>query len=385
MKKYDVIIIGCGAAGLSAARAALTNKRSVLILDMGERPARKVLVSGGGRCNFTNLAVGVNRYFGKNPDFVRSALSKVKPSDILDWAKSHRLNWVEKSPGQFFCATNSADFVEALISDVNLADIKTNTFVTDIEKKENKFIVKTKKSDYECDSVIVATGGISYPALDVSDFGYMIAKKFGHKIIPTRPALISLKTPAFSPELSGISINVEIKIGKNIISDSLLFTHSGIGGPAAYRASLYEFDNGIYINFLPGLDIYKWIMDSKKIDGKKSLQTILMTKMTRNLAKWFSKDITKNIADLSGKEVLEISKRLSEFYIPGNNLTRLGMQNAEVTFGGISTEFISSKTMESKLCPGLYFVGEVLDIAGDLGGFNLHFAFASGLTAGGYA
>lgn len=385
MKKYDVIIIGGGAAGLSAARAALSNGRSVLIFDMGDKPARKVLVSGGGRCNFTNMAASHDRYFGKNPEFVRSAIAKVKPTDILDWVKKHNLEYVEKAPGQFFCATSSLDIVSALLSDANDAEIISNTTVLDIEKQNDEFKVSAKKSDYYCKSIIIATGGISYPALDVSDFGYIVAKKFGHKIIPIEPGLVGLKTQLFPPELSGISLDVEIKIDKKIISDSLLFTHFGIGGPATYRASMFDLNNDFHINFLPKIDVYNWLVGAKKTDGRKLISTLLSFYLPSKFAKLICPDTNKNIADYKDSELSIIAQNINDFIIPNGELKRLGLQNAEVVKGGVSTDFISSKTMESKLCPGLFFAGEVLDIAGDLGGFNLHFAFASGLIAGSYS
>jgi len=385
MKKYDVIIIGGGAAGLSAARAALSNGRSVLVFDMGDKPARKVLASGGGRCNFTNMAANYDRYFGKNPEFVRSAIAKVKPSDILDWVKKHNLEYVEKAPGQFFCSTKSWDIVSALLADTKGAEIILNSTVLNVEKQNDEFTVSTQNSNYYCKSIIITTGGISYPALDVSDFGYIVAKQFGHKIVPIEPGLVGLKTQIFSPDLSGISLSVEIKIDKKIISDSLLFTHFGIGGPAAYRASMFDLNNDFHINFLPKINVYDLLTHAKKTDGKKLISTLLSFYLPSKFAKWICSDTNKNIADYKDSEISIIAQDVNDFIIPSGELKRLGLQNAEVVKGGVSTDFISSKTMESKLCPGLFFAGEVLDIAGDLGGFNLHFAFASGLTAGSYA
>ncbi|MBN1324758.1 MAG: aminoacetone oxidase family FAD-binding enzyme [Alphaproteobacteria bacterium] len=384
MNKYDVIIIGCGASGLSAARAALANNRSVLLLDMGDKSARKVWVSGGGRCNFTNTAATYDKYFGKNPEFVRSVLALVKPSDILDWVKKHNLEYVEKAPGQFFCATTSSDIVSALNEDAQGADILLNTTVTNIEKQNNEFEVQTNDRNFNCKSIIIATGGVSYPALGVSDFGYIIAKKFGHKIIPIEPGLVGLKTQIFSSYLSGISMDVEIKTDKKTISDSLLFTHYGIGGPAAYRASLFDLNKDFHINFLPNLNVYDFLTKAKKTDGKKSLPTLLSIYLPARFAKLVCSDTNTNIADYKDSEISIVAKMVNDFIISGGTLKRLGLENAEVVKGGVSTEFISSKTMESKLCPGLFFAGEVMDITGDLGGFNLHFAFASGLTAGSY-
>lgn len=385
MKKYDVIIIGAGASGLSAARSALSRGRSVLILDMGDKPARKVFVSGGGRCNLTNMAANHDRYFGQNPDFVRSCIANVKPTDILDWMRGHNLRWVEKTPGQFFCATNSQDVVDALLTDVSDADIVLNTPITNIEKVDEEFTVYAKNAVYVGASIIVATGGTSYPDLTVSDFGFMIAKKFGHKIIPIEPGLVGLKTESFDTDLSGISLDVQIKSGKKSVSDSLLFTHFGIGGPAAYRASMFDLKNDFHINFLPGFDAYDWLIKSKQTDGRKSLTTLLSQKLPSKFAKWLAGDSNMNIADYRDSEIAQLAKMINDFVIPGGTLKRRGLQSAEVVMGGVSTDAVSSKTMESKLCPDLFFAGEVLDIAGDLGGFNLHFAWASGIVAGQYA
>lgn len=379
-----MIIIGAGAAGLSAARTASANHRKVLILDMGDKPARKVFVSGGGRCNFTNIAVSRDKYFGQNPDFVRSCIANVKPTDVLDWISSHGLRWTEKAPGQFFCATNSQDIVNALLDDAVNTDIVLNTQITNIEKIEDEFTVYAKNAVYYSKSVIIATGGTSYPTLTVSDFGFMIAKKFGHKIVPIEPGLVGLKTNMFDAELSGLSLDVEIKSGKNFLVDSLLFTHFGIGGPAAYRASMFDLNNDFHINFLPKLDAYNWLINAKNKHGKKSLSTVLSLILPSKFAKWIAKDTAKNIADFKDLEIRDIAEKINHFIIPGGTMKRRGMNSAEVVIGGVSTDQVSSKTMESKLCSGLFFAGEVLDIAGDLGGFNLHFAFASGITAGKY-
>lgn len=385
MKKYDVIIVGAGASGLSAARSALANGRSVLVLDMGDKPARKVFVSGGGRCNITNMAASRDKYFGENPDFVRSAIANVKPTDILDWMREHNLTPVEKAAGQFFCESGSGDVVDALMADCNSADIIFGTTITDIEKTDDGFTVLSWDAEYHAASVIIATGGTSFPSLGVSDFGFMIAKKFGHKIIPIEPGLVGLKTDAFDTELSGISLDVEIKSGKQSVSDSLLFTHFGIGGPAAYRASMFDLNKDFHINFLPKTNVYDWLMTAKQTDGKKSLTTLLSQKLPSKFSRWIGGDANDNIADYNAKEITKIAKYINDFVFPGGSLKRRGMNSAEVVTGGVSTSDVSSKTMESKLCPGLFFVGEVLDIAGDLGGFNLHFAWASGITAGKYA
>lgn len=380
MRNYDVIIIGAGAAGLAAAAQAQSRGRRVAILDMGNFPARKVAASGGGRCNFTNAAVSANRYFGQNPNFVRGALARVTPDDILDWARGHNISWAEKSPGQYFCAAGAAAAVDALMHDVDNVDIFTNTFVQNVEHKNNEFIVSTDNAQFISQSVIVATGGTSFPTLGVSDVGYKIARQFGHKIIPVRPALCAIKTSIFDRQLAGISLDVEITVGGERIRDAMLFTHFGIGGPAVYRATIRDFDN-LYINMAPGIDVYDVLRVAKKTAGRKSVASVLSDILPARVAKWVCPDV-RHIADYRDDDIRKIAQRVNNIIIPHNDIKLHGNISAEVVRGGVDTAKVSSKTMESKLCPGLFFAGEVLDIAGDLGGFNLHWAWASGRVAG---
>lgn len=380
MKLYDIIIIGGGAAGLSAAATASKCDKKTAVIDTGKQLARKVAASGGGRCNFTNMAVSAKRYFGNNPDFVRSAISRVAPADILDWAKNHNIQYVEKAAGQYFCATGAETVVKALLQDASNATIFTETCVNTISKQDNCFSIITDKQHFLAKSIIIATGGISFPALGVSDFGYKVAKQFGHKIIPIRPALCAIETKAFSSDLSGISTNVEIQIGKEILQDSMLFTHFGIGGPAAYRATVRDF-NDIIINLLPDINAYNLLRQAKQTSGRKTVANILSDKLPLRLARWLCSD-TKNIADYKDYELKSIADKINRLVIPKEDIKLHSLQSAEVIRGGVDTSQVSSKTMESKLCKGLYFAGEVLDIAGDLGGFNLHWAWASGRIAG---
>ena len=256
MKQYNTIIIGAGAAGLTAAAELVARGKRVLVLDMGNTPARKVTVSGGGNCNITNMAAGVARYFGDNPNFVRSALSRVSPSDILDWCGQHKLKLYEKEPGRYFCADGAAAVVDALVRDVAGADIKHNHAVESVAKKDDKFIVSANGATFCSDTVIIATGGTSFGTLGVSDVGHKIAKSFGHKIVPVRPALCAMNVPLFGADLAGISVDVEIIVGREKIHDAMLFTHFGIGGPAVYRASVRDLSNGITVNLCPGVDIF---------------------------------------------------------------------------------------------------------------------------------
>ncbi len=383
MQNYDVIIIGAGAAGLSAAAASLNSGRRVAVLDMGASPARKVMVSGGGRCNLTNLDTGAHRYFGQNPDFVRGAIARVKPSDVLHWAHGHGIDVVEKSTGQFFCAPPGAGaVVNALMQDARGADFCWENAVEDVTKVDAQFIIKTSTDTFYSSRLIIATGGISFPALGVSDIGHKIAKQFGHKIIPQRPALCALITDVFGSELTGISLTVQIKIGKSVICDDMLITHSGIGGPAIYRATVRDLDSDMHIDLLPDIDIYSILKGAKQSRGRQQIHTILSDYLPTRFARWITRGFDKNIADYQDTDILHISTRVKDTIVPRDKIKLSGMSGAEVCRGGVDTSEVSSKTMESKLCPGLFFAGEVLDIAGDLGGFNLHWAWASGRVAG---
>lgn len=378
MKSYDVIIIGCGAAGLMAASQLVRRKKSVLIIDMGKNPARKVAISGGGNCNFTNLRADHTHYFGKNPRFVMSALSQFSSKNTLDWIMAHNIKYLEKEPGRYFCKNGAGDFLNALLHDAIGAQIKYNTNLIDIEKSGDIFTVKTTNGDYFSQSIIVATGGISYPHLQVSNIGHVIAKKFGHKVEPPRPALCAIKTKSFDSALAGISLPVEIMVNKHKINDDLLFTHFGIGGPAIYRATLIN-PKEMIINFAPDVNIFELLKNTKQTNGKKSVVGVLSTILPNKLARFLC-DNSRNIADIKDIELKQIANKINYFDIIDG--AAIGFQSAEVTFGGISTDKISSKTMESKLCPGLFFVGEVLDITGDLGGFNIQWALSSGHVAG---
>lgn len=382
MTNYDVIIIGAGAAGLSAARAALARGRSVAVLDMGAAPARKVAVSGGGRCNFTNMAAGRDRYFGCNPDFVRGALARVSPTDILDWARDHKIKFVEKSAGQYFCATGAADIVRALTHDASAANIILNSPVDSVAKNECGFLVCTERDQYKCKSIIIASGGTSFATLGVSDVGQQIAKQFGHKIIPMRPALCAIATKVFSPDLAGIAMPVEIHVAGETICDDMLFTHFGVGGPAIYRATVRDINAGLKINLVPKIDMRQALRDAKRTMGRKSLGTVLSTYMPVRVAKWIAGDATTNIADYKDNQIAEIATRICQIEIRSADMRLHNLASAEIVRGGVDTTQISSKTMESKLCPGLFWAGEVMDISGDLGGFNLHWAWASGTVAG---
>lgn len=378
MKNYDVIIVGAGAAGLSAAIAAASNHKRILIFELGNRPARKVAVSGGGRCNITNKNINHNKYFSENPNFVRGAISRFTTSDVLLWCNKHNLTLLENKNGQYFCANGADAVVQALLHDAHNVDFIFNTKVSNIQKINDGFIV----NGFYAKSVIVATGGISFATLGVSDCGYKIAKQFGHKIIPVRPALCAIKVKGCDSGLSGISSNAEITVDKHYLQDSLLLTHFGIGGPLAYRISLYDLSHGFYLNLLPNINISQILKEKKKTAGRKTIASVLSEYLPNKIAKKIAGNSKKNIADVPDKEIEQIANNISNIFLSGDKISLYGLSVAEIVSGGVDTNDVSSKTMESKLCPGLFFAGEVLDVAGDLGGFNLHWAWASGFVAG---
>lgn len=382
MNLYDVIVVGAGAAGLTAAASATSMGANVAVLDMGPTPARKVLASGGGHCNFTNSAVSHARYFGQNPDFVRGALARTTPNDILEWMRKHKLKYTEKTPGQFICLDGAYAVRNALLRDAIKAKIFTNQSVKCVTYENNLFNIQTQSVKFFSQRVIIATGGISFATLGVSDTGYQIAKSFGHKIIPVRPALCAMAIKSEIVSLAGISMPVEIVVARERICDSLLFTHFGIGGPAIYRVSVRDFANGIDINLVPGHDLYKILCDAKHTNGRVKIITVLNKYMPERVARFFADNKTKNVADYKDSEIRLIADSIQHIHIDAKHISLHNMQSAEIVRGGISTDFVSSKTMESGLQPGLFFAGEVLDVAGDLGGFNLHWAWASGRVAG---
>lgn len=374
MNTFDIIIIGAGSAGLMAAARGVKANKSICLIDMGAMPARKVIVSGGGKCNFTNTHADYKHYFGKNPEFTRGALARWTPVDTLNWAKSHNIKVHEKTPGQYF-ADSAKNIVEALLHDAKGANFILNTTVNDVKKQNDNFVIKCDNNQtFYAKKLVVATGGISYSTLSTSDIGYKIAKQFGHKIIPPRPALCAIATKIFDSNLSGISLPVEITIGRKKIHDDMLITHFGIGGPAIYRTSVRNLENGFIINLLPELDVFKWLKSQKQTNGKKQIKNILATKLPERIAEFFTQD-TRNLADWRDSDLQELANKLNHINI--DKFTLHNLNTAEVTRGGVDTSQISSKTMESKLCPNLYFIGEVLDIAGDLGGYNLQWAWSS--------
>ena len=391
MKKFDVIIIGAGAAGLLCASEALKRNKSVLILEKANKAGKKILISGGGRCNFTNLNINPSVYISKNPHFCKSALKRYTQWDIIHLLESYNLSWKEKKLGQLFCDQKSSAVLSVLLKICKKAKIELNVQNITI-KKEQFFTIGTSQSEYQANSLVIASGGPSIPKMGASDFGLKVAKQFGLKSIPFKPGLVPFTfhqkdVDRYFKDLPGISLKVKATYKGINFKEGLLITHKGLSGPAILQISSYwEKDQPISINLLPNLKLDDYLIQKQKNQGNLILQNIIFELFPRRLAERFIKIF--KIEELSSKALTEIQKqRLKTIGFQINNwiLTPSGtegLRTAEVCIGGVSTEELSSKTMESKKEPGLYFIGETVDVTGWLGGYNFQWAWSSGWVAG---
>lgn len=387
--KKDVIIIGAGASGLFCAIECGKRGRSVLVLDHAERICSKVLISGGGRCNFTNLNITPDHYLSKNPHFCRSALARFTPLDMLLLLKKHHIAYYEKESGQLFCVRSSAEIVNMLKNECNSAavDTRLKTRITSVEREEN-FIVCAGKETFLSDSLVIATGGLSYENLGATGFGHALARHFGLKVTELKPGLVPINFSTHDQklfrDLAGISLEASVTCMSMKFQGNILFTHHGLSGPAVLQASSYwKKGNSIVIDLFPDKDINAIFLAERR--SRMELKTLLGRYFPKRFAETWC-DLfapSKPIIQYSDKELRSIGEGLHAWKI--NPQGTEGYNNAEVTTGGIDTEGISSKTMEAKKVHGLYFIGEVLDVTGHLGGFNLHWAWASGHAAGQFA
>ena len=387
----DVIIIGGGAAGLMAAISANQNGKTVLLLEKNERLGLKILISGGGRCNFTNAVVTAQDYFSGNPHFCKSALSQFTPQDFLSWVEEQQIPYYEKTLGQLFCQRSSKDILNLLLNKLSKTktQIKTKQNIEKVYRDQNLFSVLSSGILYQSPRLIIATGGLSYADLGASDFGYRIAQQFGHALTPLAPALDGFvfrkKEKNIFLNLPGVSCLAKVTVNKKEFTENILFTHVGLSGPAILKASLFWFDgHPVSVDFMPQhKDFDVWWQSKKQHHAKKKLLTILNEFLSESFAQTivqFCQVGEKNIADFSKNDAQKLKSILKEFcFIPEKTV---GYHKAEVTRGGIETTQVSSQTLESKIVPGLYFVGEVLDVTGLLGGYNFQWAWSSGWVAG---
>lgn len=386
---YDVIVIGAGAAGLMTAITAGQNGKKVLLLEHTEKIGEKIRISGGGRCNFTNLYTSSANFLSNNPHFVKSALSKYTQHDFIQLVESYDIAYHEKTLGQLFCDGSSKQIIEMLVDlcRKNQVEIRLGCSTLNIKKNEN-FAIETNQGIFASRVLVIATGGLSIPKIGASDFGYKIAKQFDLKIIEPRPALVPLivsdEKKNLCEELRGVS-NYSIASYQNTsFAEGILFTHKGLSGPAILQISSYleKFeDEKISINLLPHLDLEKLFTEDKnsKVTVANYLKAHLTNRLVDNLAhedELFAKSIT----DLKKQDLLNIAKFLHNFEMPISGSE--GYLKAEVTAGGVDTDELSSKTMEAKKVPGLFFVGEVMDVTGWLGGYNFQWAWSSGFACG---
>ena len=391
MNTWDVIVIGAGAAGLMCAITAGRRGRRVLVLESANKPGKKILMSGGGRCNFTNLYVEPENFLSENPHFCISALSRYTQWDFIDLVCKHQIAYHEKTLGQLFCDGSSKEILDMLLSEAEQAGatLKTRCEVTQVAFEEN-YTLQTSLGNMNTASLVVASGGLSVPTLGGSDYAYRLAEQFGHHLVPLRPALVPFTfTDGFkllSEKLSGVSVPARITADKQSFLENILFTHRGLSGPAVLQISSYWREGqSVQVDLLPAMDCLEFLIRQKAEQPKAMLRTVLSESLPRKLvleleALWWPEQAEKPLAELSGRLLGEIAEKLHCWDLKPSGTE--GYRTAEVTLGGVDTTEVSSKTMESQKQPGLYFVGEVLDVTGHLGGFNFQWAWASGVAAG---
>lgn len=387
----DVIIIGAGAAGLMCAIEAGKRGRKVVVLDHAAKIGEKIRIAGGGKCNFTNIHCAPDKFLSSNPQFCKSALARYTQRDFITLVEKHGIPYHEKTLGQLFCDNSSADIINMLRAECDAANVAIITSVTidKIAKNGGGFDVSTSKGKMAAPSVVIATGGPSIPKMGSSSFGYEIARQFGLNVLAPRAGLVPLVFDPiilnFTKELSGVSVDpvaVTSKSGKTF-REAMLFTHRGISGPSILQISSYwNPGEAITINLTPDIDALAWLKDQRKKQPKSAMQNVLTEIFPKRLAQLIAEEaaLPGNIADCSDKKLQEIANRIQTWrVIPSGSE---GYRTAEVTLGGVDTKDLSSKTFEANKTPGLYFIGEVVDVTGHLGGYNFQWAWSSGWCAG---
>ncbi|VWX46595.1 NAD(P)/FAD-dependent oxidoreductase [Novosphingobium sp. 9U] len=384
---YDAIILGAGAAGLMCAAIAGQRGRRVLVLDHAPEVGRKIVISGGGRCNFTNLHTAPDRYLSANPHFARSALSRYTAQDFLALVERHGIAWHEKTLGQLFCDGSARQIVAMLLDEcaMGAVEVRCEAAVSAVSHGEGRFTVGFSGGDASAASLVIATGGPSIPKMGATGFAYDLARQFGLKVVQPRPALVPLTLPAEEAlfrELSGVSTPVAAKVGKTSFAEAALFTHRGLSGPAILQVSSYwQRGEEVGIDFAPEEDA-GWLVAAKRARPKASLRRVLEDALPSRLAEALAErvGVAGDLGNVSDKALTAAEGRLADWrFLPDGSE---GFAKAEVTAGGIDTRGLSSKTMEATKVPGLYAIGEAVDVTGWLGGYNFQWAWASGVAAG---
>ena len=387
--KYDVIIIGAGAAGMMCAIESGKRGKSVLLVDHAAKIAEKIRISGGGRCNFTNINTNPKNFISQNPNFSISALNQYTPHDFIELIKKHNIAYHEKTLGQLFCDHKSQLIIDMLLSECNQANVKIKkSFVVDkVEKLNDEYIVINNNDKYFSKSLVIATGGLSIPKIGATDFGYKIANQFNLNIVETQPALVPLtftdEILSLCNELSGLSLNANISQGNISFEEGMLFTHRGLSGPSILQISSYwSQGDSIKINLCPRDNLGEILQDKKNTKPKQNIISILCEFLPKRLAMIIcdKNKFKGNISELSKQSLDKINNIINSWRVTPKGSE--GYRTAEVTRGGVDTDEISSKTMMCRNHPGLFFIGEVMDVTGHLGGYNFQWAWSSGFVAG---
>lgn len=391
MRHVDALVLGGGAAGLFCGGRIAQRGRSVLVLDHSKKPGEKIRISGGGRCNFTNLETESKCFLSENPHFAKSALARYTPWDFCSLMAEHDLTWHEKTLGQLFCDQKSGAVIEMLIKELEGpgGELHLETEIHEVKHDADAFLAQTSAGPIRAESVIVATGGLSIPKIGATGFAYELAKQFGHEIIDPRPALVPMTfTDSYKEtfsNLSGVAIPVEARAetGPSFV-ENMLLTHRGLSGPSVLQVSSYwHGSEALTFDLMPGESALNWIQDAKQTTPKQPLSQTLAEKLPARFAAYFPSeanlDPTMRLAALSNQQIDDLGQLLKAWRLKPAGTE--GWRTAEVTAGGVATDALSSRTMESKLQPGLFFIGECVDVTGWLGGYNFQWAWASAAAA----
>jgi len=391
VSEYDVIILGGGAAGLMCAIAAGNRGRRVVVLEGSNKIGKKILMSGGGRCNFTNLHCDPSRFLSRNRNFCHSALSRYTQWDFIALVEKHGIAYHEKAHGQLFCDHSSKEILAMLVAECEQAGVhvKTQCEISSVTK-DKRFVVTNRHGDFGSESLVIATGGLSIPKMGASDLGYRLAGQFGLNVLETSAGLVPFTFSGamleMTSRLSGVSLHAEMNMSRATFGDNILFTHRGISGPASLQLSSYWCTGeSISINLLPDVNAERLLLDRKESQPKAFVRTILTEQLPRALVFelqqiWWPDVADCPLAEVSDSKLRKIAENIHNWRVKPSGTE--GYRTAEVTLGGIDTDELSSKTMEAKRQPGLYFIGEVVDVTGHLGGFNFQWAWASAHAAG---
>jgi predicted Rossmann fold flavoprotein len=389
VERFDVVVIGAGAAGLMCAIEAGKRGRRVLVLDHARAPGEKIRISGGGRCNFTNLNVRPEAFLSQNPRFALSALSRYRPKDFIALVERHRIAWHEKTLGQLFCDDSARQIVDMLLDELKAAGgtLRLGAGVEALEKAEDGFRLAASGRALACEALVVATGGKSIPKMGATGFGYEVAQRFGLRLVETRPGLVPLTFEAGllarTAPLAGLAVDVRVASGKKSFDEAMLFTHRGLSGPAILQISSYwRAGEAIRVDMAPGADVYAALREARAGHPRQAPATALARHVPSRLAQLIAETegARATLAETGDKALRAMAEHVNAWTV--KPVGSEGYRTAEVTVGGVDTHDLDQRTLQARDVPGLYFVGEVVDVTGWLGGYNFQWAWASGWAAG---